>query len=267
MNAHAKTSKAASETKRAAESLLAPDSTTQAVASDITVDRRSTNAVDILRTWRLAREIVAYNPNHLFVVAPQAHEPAGLRIIRPDRSVDLLLSFDGSVWMHRPWKQLLDARATTMRSLGTTRLVAARIVKTAHIYVADASPDATATTHAIAGVVDFLETRPRGDVINAQGWVRDGGGLRLDGPRGCRWLQGVVPIDAHDVGPLPELPASAWFWLALEGGRRVTAWWSQRPIVPAGDEPPMSDVTSPRGHEPATGTSARTQGAEPTVAA
>jgi hypothetical protein len=224
-------------------------------------------AVDVLRTWRLAREIVAYNPNHLFVVAPQAHEPAGLRIIRPDRSVDLILSFDGTVWMHRPWKQLLDARAPSMRSLGTTRLVAARIVKAAHIYVADASPDETATTQAIAGIVAFLETRPRGDVLNAQGWVRDGGGLRLDGPRSCRWLQGVVPIDAINTGPLPELPASAWFWLAVEGGRRITAWWSQRPIVPAGDEPPMSDVTALRGREAPPGTSARAQGAEPTVAA
>jgi hypothetical protein len=255
--------------------LLAPDSTTQAVASDTTsgitsgtpFDRRSTNAVDVLRTWRLAREIVAYNPNHLFVVAPQAHEPAGVRIIRPDRSVDLLLSFDGTVWMHRPWKQLLDARATTMRSLGTTRLVAARIVKAAHIHVADASPEETPTTLAIAGVVEFLETRPRGDVINAQGWVRDGGGLRLDGPRGCKWLQGIVPIDQVQGGPLPELPASAWFWLAIEGGRRVTAWWSQRPVVPAGDEPPMSDVTALRNRAAAPGTSARAQSAEPDFAA
>jgi hypothetical protein len=255
--------------------LLAPDSTTQAVATDTptgslpaaSFDRRSTSAVDVLRTWRLAREIVAYNPNHLFVVAPQAHEPSGLRIIRTDRSVDLLLSFDGTVWMHRPWKQLLDARAATMRSLGTTRLVAARIVKAAHIYVADAVAGETMTTLAIAGVVEFLETRPRGDVINAQGWVRDGAGLRLDGPRSCRWLQGIVPIDESDVGPLPELPASAWFWLAVEGGRRVTAWWSQRPIVPAGDEPPMSDVTALRGHAPAPETSARAQSAEPDFAA
>jgi hypothetical protein len=134
--------------------------------------------------------------------------------------------------MHRPWKQLINARGAAMRSLGTTRLVAARIVKSAHIYVADARPDETPTVQAIVGVIEFLENKARGEVLNGQGWVRDGGGLRLDGARSSRWLQGAVPLDSGGSGPLPELPASAWFWLAVEGGRRITAWWSQRPAYP-----------------------------------
>ena len=142
-----------------------------------------TAAVDVLRTWRLAREIVRYSAD-LVIVAPAAHEPAGLRIIKDDRSVDLVLGYNGAVWMHRPWKQVLDARIGATRSLGTTRLLAARVVKAAHVH---AMPTEESPAHLMsAQVIAHLESRPKAQVINAVGWIREGGGLRYDTGRSVR---------------------------------------------------------------------------------
>ena len=235
----------ASSEPTSAAPVLAPDSTTTSPTSDTAgssdtagapdtaqslgaYGRRSAAAVDVLRTWRLAREIVRYSAD-LVIVAPAAHEPAGLRIIKDDRSVDLVLGYNGAVWMHRPWKQVLDARIGATRSLGTTRLLAARVVKAAHVH---AMPTEESPAHLMAAqVIAHLESRPKAQVINAVGWIREGGGLRYDTGRSVRWLWGDVPLEQLESGPLPELPPGAWFWLALDSSRQVAKWWCQCPAL------------------------------------
>ncbi len=227
-----------------AETLLTPDSLPVSHAKSTATTRRPNAAVDVLRTWRLAFEVIAYNPAQLFVVAPALHDDPGLRIVHPDRSVDLVLNFDGRVWMHRPWKTQLDTGATLIRSLGTTRLAAARIVASAHVPIIRGASLDTPTERLISGVIGHLRAHARGSALSAQGWVVDGGGLRLDTARGARWLWGRVPLETTGTGPLPELPPSAWIWLAVDAQRTIVEWWSQRPPVPSGDEPDVREVTS-----------------------
>jgi len=250
MNAYATTS---------SKDLLTPD-----VPAAVSTERRPPAVVDALRTWRLARELVAYDPTELFVVAPPAHESAGLRVIDAHRSVDICLAFDGSVSMHRPWREPLDVGADTLRSLGTTRLAAARIARASHLRRArhrhrhEASP----TTALTDGVVDYLTKSPRGSVFTAQGWVVDGAGLRCDTPSGAKWLTGSVPLPKYGAGPLPELPASAWFWLGVDRQRHVVEWWSQRPMPPTEGEPAVIDVTATAGGTPGQDPSETTQRAD-----
>lgn len=175
------------------------------------------------------------NHSDLVLVAPACYEPPGLRLITRDRSIDLILAFTGEVWMHRPWKQLIDHRIGSTRSLGTTRLLAARVARACHLPGGEGCADDSRALAMTGQVVEFLEDHPRAQVFNAVGWVPDGAGLRLDGARSARWLRGRVPIHEVACGPLPELPGSAWFWIAADQHGKVLRWWCQTSLGVAPD--------------------------------
>jgi hypothetical protein len=206
---------------RGAESPEAPPADPAAPNSP----RRRADGIERLRTWQLAEQLVAAAPD----LVPVGLAPAfgsGVRLLRADRSVDIALHYDGGVELWRPLHCQVPVSARNIRSLGTARLAAAHVAAAA--MCARSSPQ-SASDHTVAPIALFVLKHPEVVVVNGHGWVRSAGGLRSGSGPTAQWLRGRVPIDAFDTGPLPELDAGAWFWLAVDRRRRIVDWWTVHP--------------------------------------